>query len=81
MAFWDYKTGSALTQPCDDDVAGACPSSDKGRSVFTIGAIGRCLTKRLASGGALSPGCRKLVSVAAPKDVRAYLLQVQATRQ
>jgi Golgi apparatus protein 1 len=41
--------------------------------MFTIGAIGRCLSKALVTGQALAPPCRTLVLVAAPKDSRLYL--------
>ena len=70
MAFWDFNAGAALTAPCDDDVQQLCGSPQKGKSVYTIGVVGRCLTKQLAGGKPLSPQCRKLVSVAAPKDIR-----------
>jgi golgi apparatus protein 1 len=73
MAFWDYKKSSALTIVCDDDVDLICPANTQKRNVYTIGAVGRCLSKQLASGRPLSAPCRKLVSVAAPKDIRSYL--------
>ena len=73
MAFWDYKNNTALTAPCDTDVKAYCEIATSKRSVYTIGVVGRCLTKQLASSLPLSPPCRKLVSVAAPKDIRVYI--------
>ena len=73
MAFWDYNEGAALTAPCDADVASVCVQTKRTKGVFSIGYVGRCLSKQLASRGSLSGDCRKLVMVAAPKDVRAYL--------
>lgn len=40
---------------------------------FTIGAVGRCLSKALVTGRSLSAACRQLVLVAAPRDSRVYL--------
>jgi hypothetical protein len=73
MAFWDYKNNTALTQPCDSDVESTCDAGRAKRSVYTIGVVGRCLTKQLAQGRPLTPPCRKLVSVAAPKDIRLFI--------
>lgn len=78
MAFWDYKSGAALTGPCDEDVESICVQTKRTKGVFSIGYVGRCLSKQLASRQPLSRGCRKLVTVAAPKDVRAYLQVRQA---
>jgi len=36
------------------------------RGVFSIGAVGRCLAKKLAVGAPLDPSCRELVMAAAP---------------
>jgi golgi apparatus protein 1 len=47
--------------------------------VFTIGAAGHCLSKALVEGNSLTPGCRALVLVAAPKDSRAYLEYPEST--
>lgn len=41
-------------------------------AVFTIGAVGRCLSKALVEGKRLNGKCRALVLVAAPKDARVY---------
>jgi Golgi apparatus protein 1 len=41
--------------------------------VFTIGVVGRCLSKALVQGEILDPKCKQLVLVAAPKDSRLYL--------
>jgi Golgi apparatus protein 1 len=41
--------------------------------MFTIGVVGRCLSKALVQAQALTPKCRELVLVAAPKDSRVYL--------
>lgn len=42
-------------------------------ALFTIGAVGRCLSKALVQAKALTPKCRELVLIAAPKDSRVYL--------
>ena len=73
MAFWDYDAGAALTEACDADVATICKGDASRRSVYTIGVVGRCLSKQLAQGKAMSAECRKLVTVAAPKDIRIFL--------
>lgn len=73
MAFWDYKPETRLTMPCDSDVQKLCPNPQRKQGVFSIGVVTRCLSKQLASSLPLSDGCRRLVSVAAPKDVRLYL--------
>lgn len=73
MAFWDYTKGAALTGPCDEDVESICVQTNRTKGVFSIGYVGRCLSKQLASRKPLNGQCRKLVTVAAPKDVRAYL--------
>ncbi|GFH06252.1 uncharacterized protein HaLaN_00852 [Haematococcus lacustris] len=44
----------------------------KAGAVFTIGVVGRCLSKTLVEGKPLEPKCRDMVLVAAPKDARAY---------
>lgn len=44
----------------------------KSSAVFTIGAVGRCLSKSLVEGKRLEGKCRALVLVAAPKDARSY---------
>lgn len=77
MAFWDYTKGAALTGPCDEDVDSICVQTKRTKGVFSIGYVGRCLSKQLASRQHLAGACRKLVTVAAPKDVREYL-QVRA---
>ena len=61
------ETGAALTECCDLDVEYACDSgANHKRGVFSIGAVGRCLARQLASGDALDPECRQLVMAAAP---------------
>lgn len=47
--------------------------------MFTIGAAGHCLSKALVEGKPLSPECRELVLVAAPKDARSYLQYPEST--
>jgi hypothetical protein len=47
--------------------------------MFTIGAIGRCLSKALVMGRRLTPKCRELVLVAAPRDSRVYLQYPEST--
>ncbi|GAB4823102.1 hypothetical protein N2152v2_010148 [Parachlorella kessleri] len=73
LALWDYSPGAALTEPCDADVQRACPPTQAQRSMFTIGAVGRCLAQQAAAATqpSLQPGCKQLVMVAAPKDAKA----------
>jgi Golgi apparatus protein 1 len=71
MSLWAYKEGSHLTAACDQDVKSYCPKGNKTRGIFSIGAVGRCLSRRLAEEKALSADCKRLVSVAAPKDAAA----------
>lgn len=47
--------------------------------MFTIGAVGRCLSKALVQAKSLTPKCRELVLVAAPKDSRVYLQYPEST--
>lgn len=70
MALWAYTPGAHLTAACDDDVKANCKIG-KSRGIFSIGAVGRCLSRRLAEEKSLSGECRTLVSVAAPKDAAA----------
>lgn len=42
-------------------------------AMFTIGVVGRCLSKALVQAQPLTPKCRELVLIAAPKDSRVYL--------
>ncbi len=44
----------------------------KSAAAFTIGVVGRCLSKSVVEGKALQPDCKHLVMAAAPKDVRTY---------
>jgi len=48
-------------------------------ALFTIGAVGRCLSKALVQAKALAPKCRELVLIAAPKDSRVYLQYPEST--
>ena len=55
---------------CDNDVDNICQrasNNPKNRGIWSIGAVGRCLSRQLAENKALSPGCQTLVAVAAPK--------------
>ena len=47
--------------------------------MFTIGAVGRCLSRALVEGKRLVPKCRSLVLVAAPKDARSYFDHPEST--
>ncbi|BDA41257.1 probable Golgi apparatus protein 1 [Coccomyxa sp. Obi] len=76
MALWEYKKGAALTGVCDADVAEipSCQTAvanPKNRGIWSIGAVGRCLSRQLAENKALTLDCRSLVIVAAPKDAQA----------
>eukprot|EP00195_Chlamydomonas_chlamydogama_P004977 CAMPEP_0202901334 /NCGR_PEP_ID=MMETSP1392-20130828/14194_1 /ASSEMBLY_ACC=CAM_ASM_000868 /TAXON_ID=225041 /ORGANISM="Chlamydomonas chlamydogama, Strain SAG 11-48b" /LENGTH=885 /DNA_ID=CAMNT_0049587883 /DNA_START=46 /DNA_END=2703 /DNA_ORIENTATION=- len=81
LALWDYKPGAALTAACDKDVDTNCPRGSRSKSgaVFTIGVVGRCLSKSLVEGKRLESRCRDLVLVAAPKDARAYFEYPEST--
>ena len=81
FALWDYKPSSGLTAVCDADVVAKCPKSagKRANGVFTIGIVGRCLSKALVQGTSLSSKCRSLVLVAAPKDARVYLQFPEST--
>lgn len=81
LALWDYKAGAALTATCDSDVEKLCPKGarSKSGSMFTIGVVGRCLSKSLVEGKFLQSKCRDLVLVAAPKDARAYFEYPEST--
>ncbi|KAF6266246.1 hypothetical protein COO60DRAFT_1470052 [Scenedesmus sp. NREL 46B-D3] len=81
FALWDYQTGQALTRECDADVDAFCPKGAKARpgGMFTIGAVGRCLSKALVQAKSLAPKCRQLVLAAAPKDSRVYLQYPEST--
>ena len=54
-------------------------SRSKSGAVFTIGVVGRCLSKSLVEGKRLEPKCKDLVLVAAPKDARAYFEYPEST--
>lgn len=81
LALWDYKAGAALTAACDNDVGKLCPKGSRSKTgaVFTIGVVGRCLSKTLVEGKSLQSKCRDLVLVAAPKDARAYFEYPEST--
>lgn len=72
MALWEYKPGMALTGACDADVASICPKAgdSKQRAVWSIGAVGRCLSRQLAERKTLTSDCKLMVAVAAPKDAQ-----------
>lgn len=54
-------------------------SRAKSGAIFTIGVVGRCLSKALVEGKRLDSRCRDLVLVAAPKDARAYFEYPEST--
>jgi len=88
LALWGYAPGAPLTAACDADVAASCaatataaPADDTAAPtaphaalpVWSIGAVGRCLSTRLALNKPLAPGCRAVVVAAAPADAHALL--------
>lgn len=83
MSLWAYTQGAHLTAPCDDDVTQYCPAktSSKGKkaAMFSIGAVGRCLSRRLAEDKSLKPECKALVTVAAPRDAAALFSSSSST--
>lgn len=66
MALWQYRKGSAMTAACDEDAATCQPPS--GKTLKSVGVVGRCLSKKVAEDQKLTPGCKSIVSIAAPKD-------------
>eukprot|EP00798_Chlamydomonas_sp_ICE-L_P000438 gene438-1836_t len=78
LALWDFKEGAPLTTMCDADVQAKCPK-DKGKNMFSIGVVGRCLSKALVSGAGMDPKCRSMVLLAAPKDARSYFEYPEST--
>ena len=60
-------TGAALTACCDRDVEGYCEKGRHRRGVYSIGAVGKCLAKQLASGQRLAMECQQLILAAAPQ--------------
>ncbi len=44
----------------------------KSGAIFTIGVVGKCLSKALVQGRSLDDKCRNMVLTAAPKDARSY---------
>lgn len=62
------QKGVALTADCDADVIRFCSAQrKKSRGVWSIGAVGRCLSHQLALGSRLSDQCQVLVRAAAPQ--------------
>ncbi|KAF5829593.1 hypothetical protein DUNSADRAFT_15858 [Dunaliella salina] len=51
----------------------------KSGAAFTIGVVGRCLSKSVVEGQNLGQQCKGLVMAAAPKDVRAYYSTPEAS--
>ncbi|KAI3428234.1 hypothetical protein D9Q98_006614 [Chlorella vulgaris] len=70
LALWNYRKGSGMTAVCDADVQARCPALAKNRGMYRAGVVGKCLAKQVAQGHSLSQGCRRLVMVAVPRDVR-----------
>eukprot|EP00242_Pyramimonas_sp_CCMP2087_P000757 CAMPEP_0198232122 /NCGR_PEP_ID=MMETSP1445-20131203/115560_1 /TAXON_ID=36898 /ORGANISM="Pyramimonas sp., Strain CCMP2087" /LENGTH=884 /DNA_ID=CAMNT_0043912773 /DNA_START=630 /DNA_END=3284 /DNA_ORIENTATION=- len=68
MALWQYRKGSAMTAACDEDAASCQPPS--GKTLKSVGVVGRCLSKKVAEDQKLVPGCKAIVSIAAPKDAK-----------
>ena len=54
---------------CDDDVVHYCQQALTApkAGAWGIGTAGRCLSKTLAEGQYMAPGCKNLVIAAAPK--------------
>lgn len=55
---------------CDADVESICSqaaATPRNRGVWSIGAVGRCLSRQLAESKPLTTDCRRLVLAAAPK--------------
>lgn len=52
--------GAPLTAACDSDVGYQCPKKAGSRvgQLFTIGVVGRCLSKSLVEGKSLASKCR-----------------------
>lgn len=57
-----------------------CPAAgQKQGSLFTLGSVGRCLSKAVAEARRLTPGCKALVLVAAPRDARSIVADSSAS--
>ena len=52
--------GSAMTAACDEDAATCQPPS--GKTLKSVGVVGRCLSKKVAEDQKLTPGCKSIVS-------------------
>ena len=69
------QKGNAMTEVCDSDVQRSCAAEQhRSRGVWSIGAVGRCLSKQLALGKRLRDDCAQLIRAAAP-PVRYFALQ------
>ena len=57
---------------CDADVDSVCGkvNTPRSRGVWSIGVVGRCLSRQLAEGKKLQPDCKRLITVAAPRDTQ-----------
>ena len=80
LALWGYAPGAALTAPCDADVVAWCSGGVgnatvplSSRPAWSIGAVGRCLSTRLALNKPLTPACAAIVVAAAPDDAHTLL--------
>ena len=51
-----------------DEDSFACVGLQAGKTLRSVGVVGRCLSKKLADGLALKDGCKSVVTIAAPKD-------------
>jgi golgi apparatus protein 1 len=65
----DARLPLAAHAPCIRASQGARSRSGQ---LFTIGVVGRCLSKAMIEGQRLEPSCKQLVLAAAPKDFRHY---------
>lgn len=68
MSLWQYRKGSAMTAVCDEDAAKCTPPA--GKTLRSVGVVGRCLSKKVVDKGPMTDGCKAVVTIAAPKDAK-----------
>jgi len=68
MSLWQYRKGSAMTAVCDEDAAKCTPPA--GKTLRSVGVVGRCLSKKVVDKGTMTDGCKAVVTIAAPKDAK-----------
>lgn len=66
-----------LHPPC---LQAVCPAAGQAAGgMFSLGSVGKCLSRAVAEERPLTPGCRQLVLVAAPRDARSIVADSTAS--